>query len=232
MKGKLFLLFCFLSTISGQAQNFELLDRQDSYTAGFNQLIKVQLKIKNNSDKPQFYTIKKTRGDLGETQKGYFCLDSKCLEPSVTEFSKKIEAGETINLNFTVESGMQTASNNLKFEISPKGSTTELIEHSVSLSVDERALKSIYQSRDLTINDIYPNPIQDQAVIDYKIYNEAIKVKIVVHNILGRAMDEYELHPDDSKVKMNVDDFAPGVYFYTVYINNNGVLTRKIMVRK
>jgi len=231
MKGKLYLLFCFITTL-GQAQNFELVDRQDSYSAGFNQLVKVQLKIKNNSDKAQFYTIKKTRSDLGETQKGYFCLDSKCLEPSVTEFSKKVEAGETINLNFTVESGMQTASNNLKFEISPKGSTTEMIEHSVSLNVDERGSKSIYQSRDLTINDIYPNPVQDQAIIDYKIYNEAIKVKIVVHNILGRAMDEYDLPADDSRIKMNVDDFAPGVYFYTVYINSNGVVTRKIMVRK
>jgi galactose mutarotase-like enzyme len=230
--GKLFLLFCFLSTILGQAQNFELVDRQDSYTAGFNQLVKIQLKIKNNSDKPQFYTIKKTRSDLGETQKGYFCLDAKCLEPSVNEFSKRIEAGETINLNFTVESGMQSASGNLKFEIFPKGSPSELVEHTVSLNVDERVLKSIYQSKDITINDIYPNPVQDQAIIDYKIYNDAIKVKIVVHNILGRAMDEYELTADDNRIKMNVDDFAPGVYFYTVYINNNGVLTRKIMVRK
>jgi hypothetical protein len=232
MKGRFFLLFCLLITIHGQAQNFELVDRQDSYAAGFNQLIRVQLKIKNNSDKSQFYTIRKTRSDLSETQKGYFCLDSKCLEPSVTEFSKRVEAGETINLNFTIESGMQPASNNLKFEISPKGSTSELIEHTVSLNVDERALKSIYQSKDLTINDFYPNPVQDLAVIDYKIYNEALRVKIVVHNILGRPMNEYELPADDTRIKMNVDDFAPGVYFYTVYINNNGVLTRKIMVRK
>ena len=165
MKGRLFFIFCLLTTILGQAQNFELVDRQDSYSAGFNQLIRIQLKIKNNSDKPQFYTIKKTRSDLGETQKGYFCLDSKCLEPSVTEFSKRIEAGETINLNFTVESGMQSASNNFKFEISPKGSATDVIEHAVSLNVDERALKSIYQSKELAINDVYPNPVQDQAII-------------------------------------------------------------------
>ena len=232
MKGRLLSIFCLLLSIIGQAQNFELIDRQESYVSGFNQLIKIQLKIKNNTDKAQFYTIKKTRSDFGETQKGYFCLDSKCLEPSITEFSKKIEAGETINLNFTVESGMQSISNNLKFEISPKGSPTEMMEHAVSLSVDERANKSIYQSKDLTINDFYPNPVQDQAVIDYKIYNDQLRVKIVVHNILGRAMDEYELPADDTRIKMNVDDFAPGVYFYTLYINNSGVLTRKIMVRK
>ncbi len=232
MKSSFLLLFCLLLTILGQAQSFELVDRQESYVTGFNQLVRIQLKIKNNSDKTQFYTIKKTRSDLGESQKGYFCLDSKCLEPSVNEFSKKIEAGETINLNFTVESGMQSASNNIKFEIAPKGSPTEMIEHAVSLNVDDRPLKSIYQSKEITINDVYPNPVQDQAVIDYKVHNETLRVKIVVHNILGRPMGEYELPTDDNRIKMNVDDFAPGVYFYTVYINNSGVLTRKIMVRK
>ncbi|MBI3482830.1 MAG: T9SS type A sorting domain-containing protein, partial [Bacteroidetes bacterium] len=56
--------------------------------------------------------------------------------------------------------------------------------------------------------------------------------KIIVHNILGRSMSEYELPIDDTRIKMVVDDFAPGVYFYTLYVNNTGVLTRKIMVRK
>jgi hypothetical protein len=111
MKGSFLLIFCLLLTIFGQAQSFELIDRQESYVAGFNQLVRIQLKIKNNSDKAQFYTIKKTRSDLVEAQKGYFCLDSKCLESSIAEFSKKIDPGETINVNFTVESGMQAMSN-------------------------------------------------------------------------------------------------------------------------
>ncbi|MBI1770486.1 MAG: T9SS type A sorting domain-containing protein [Bacteroidetes bacterium] len=232
MKGWLYVLVILCMTITGQAQNFELVDRQENYLAGFNQLVKIQLKIKNNTDKAQFYTVRKSRSDLGESQKGYFCLDSKCLESSITEFSKRVEAGETINLNFTVESGMQQASNNFKFEIFPKGSPSEAVEHLVSLSVDERALKSIYQSREITINDVYPNPAQDLAVIDYKIHNESLKAKIIVHNILGRSMSEYELPIDDTRIKMVVDDFAPGVYFYTLYVNNTGVLTRKIMVRK
>jgi len=138
-------ILCMALTASGQ--NFELIDRQENYVSGFNQLVKIQLKVKNNTDRAQFYTIRKSKGDLGESQKGYFCLDSKCLESSITEFSKKIEPGETVNLNFTVESGMQSASNNFKFEIFPKGSPSEMIEHLVSLSVDER-LKSIYQSKE------------------------------------------------------------------------------------
>lgn len=232
MKVWLFLILGLFLAEVGQAQNFELVERQENYLSGFNQLVKIQLKIKNTSDRAQFFIIRKSKGDLAESQKGYFCLDSKCLESSITEFSKKIESGETINLNFTVESGIQPTLNTLKFDIFPKGSPTEIVEHQVSLSVDERGARSIYQSKEITINDVYPNPAQDQAVIDYKIYNEALKAKIIVHNILGRPMGEYELPVDDTRVKMAVEDFAPGVYFYTLYVNNNGVITRKIMVRK
>ena len=39
MKGRLFLLFCLPLTILGQAQSLELVDRQESYVAGFNQLV-------------------------------------------------------------------------------------------------------------------------------------------------------------------------------------------------
>jgi hypothetical protein len=232
MKVWLFSVLCLLLAVAVQAQNFELVDRQESYSAGFNQLVKIHLKIKNNTDKAQFYTVRKSRSDLGDSQKGYFCLDNKCLEASVSEFVKKVEPGEIINLNFIVESGVQQIQNNLKFEIFPKGNPNELIEHNVLLSVEEKGQRSIYQSRDLTINDVYPNPAQDIAIMDYKIHNELLKVKIVMHNVLGRSMGEYELPFDDTKIKMIVDDFAPGVYFYTLYINNTGVLTRKIMVRK
>ncbi|MGC4022801.1 MAG: T9SS type A sorting domain-containing protein [Cyclobacteriaceae bacterium] len=227
-----FLLGCFLLTLSSNAQNFELIDRLDNYQSGLNQLVRIPLKIKNNTDKAQFYTIRKTRSDLGESQKGYFCSDNKCLEPSITEFSKKIEPGEVANLSFTIETGLQQTLNNIKFEIFQKEKPTEVIEQSITVTIDDRLQKSIYQSREITINDLYPNPVQDQAVIEYKIHGDNAKAKIVVHNVLGRSMGEYELPANDTRIKFLVDDFAPGVYFYTLYVNNSGVLTRKIMVRK
>jgi hypothetical protein len=227
----LFLGILFL-TITAYSQNFELVDKQDSYQAAFSQLVKIPLKIKNTTDKPQFYVIRKVRSDLGESQKGYFCLDNNCLEPTIVEFSKKVEPDETINLFYSVESGLMAAQNNLKFEIFPKGSPSELIEHSVNLIVEERIQRSLYQSREITIQDVYPNPVQDQAIIDYKINNDLVKAKIVLHNVLGKPLGDYELLPGDTKLKIQTDEFPSGVYFYTLYLNNNGVFTRKIMVRK
>jgi len=218
--------------LTAHAQNFELVDKQDSYQATFSQLVKIPLKIKNNTDKAQFYVIRKVRSDLGESQKGYFCLDNNCLESAIVEFSKRAEPGEIINLYYTIESGLMQVQNSLKFEIFPKGIPTEGIEHNVNIAVEERIQRSLYQSREITIHDIYPNPVQDLAIIDYKMSNDQVKAKIVLHNVLGKPLGDYELSAEDTRIKIQTDELPSGVYFYTLYINNNGVFTRKIMVRK
>jgi len=222
-------LFLVLPTLS---QNFELVDKQDSYQATFSQLVKIPLKIRNNTDKSQLYVIRKVRSDLGESQKGYFCLDNNCLESTIVEFSKRVEPGEIINLFYTIESGLNPAQNSLKFEIFPKGNLAEGIEHNVAIVVEEKVAKSLYQSREITIHDVYPNPVQDMAIIDYKISNDLVKAKIVLHNVLGKPLGDYELSSEDTRIKIQTDDLPTGVYFYTLYLNNNGVFTRKIMVRK
>jgi hypothetical protein len=59
-----------------------------------------------------------------------------------------------------------------------------------------------------------------------------VKAKVVIHNILGKSMNDYELPYAENKVKIQADDLPAGVYFYTVYLNNEGVFTRKLIVRK
>ena len=232
MKRWLLFLGSVILVLPALSQNFELVDKQDSYQATFSQLVKIPLKIKNNTDRAQFYVIRKVRSDLGESQKGYFCLDNNCLESTIIEFSKKVEPGETVNLYYTIESGLMPAQNSLKFEIFPKSSPTEWIEHNVGLLVEERVQRSLYQSREITIHDVYPNPVQDLAIIDYKISGDMVKAKIVLHNVLGKPLGDYELLAEDTRIKIQTDELPSGVYFYTLYLNNNGVFTRKIMVRK
>src|SRR5215467_1340062 len=106
MKRWLLFLGSLISVLPATSQSFELVDKQESYQATFSQVVKIPLKIKNNTDKPQFYVIRKIRSDLGESQKGYFCLDNNCLESTIVEFSKKVEPEETINLYYSVESGL------------------------------------------------------------------------------------------------------------------------------
>ncbi len=214
------------------AQNFELIDPKESYQANVGQLVKVLLKIRNNTDRPQFYVIQKVRGELGEYQKGYFCLENNCLEPAIIEFSKRVEPGEVINLSYTIETGNQQTQNTLKFQIFPKGNVGEAIDHTVTVSVEEKMPRSVFQSREITINDVYPNHIQDEAVIDYKISHDLVRAKIVMYNILGKSVGDFELPVSDTEVRVQTSELPSGIYFYTLYVNNSGVLTRKLVVRR
>ena len=58
------------------------------------------------------------------------------------------------------------------------------------------------------------------------------KSKIVLHNVLGGMVGQYALPENDGKVKLPVEELPAGVYFYTVYVDNQSVFTRKLMIRK
>ncbi len=234
LKQLLLLGFFVLSVGIVCAQHGEAIDPHDNIQTTINQTVRIPLRVKNNTDKPQFYVIRKVKGDLGDTQKGYFCLNNKCLDATIEEFSKRVEPGETLfELYYTLESGIQSTQTTLKFEYFPKGNAQVALEKNVTVVVEERPSRTyVFQSKEITMYDIYPNPIQFQAFIDYKLQSESVKAKIVIHNILGKNMGEYELTTSETRVKIEVDDLLPGVYFYTLYLDNNGILTRKLMVRK
>lgn len=234
MKRCLVIGFLFICLGQALGQSFELIDRQDSYQGNISQTLRIPIKIRNTTDRAQFYIIRKLQGELGSTQKGYFCLDRNCLEPGMDKFSKKIEPGETLeNLYYSLETGLITGQNSINFEIFPQWNPDETVEHRVNISIEEKAVKTyVFQSKEITIHDVYPNPISDQAFIDYKIHNESMKAKLVIHNILGSALGEYALPTFETKIKIQTEDLAAGVYFYTVYLDEEGVLTRKLIVRK
>ncbi len=234
MKKFVLVALLFTSVFSVGAQGFEWTDRQESFQAGLGQIIRLPIRIKNTSDRAQFFIIRKAQGDLGSNQKGYFCLGDDCFDPGLDQFSKRIEPGETLNnLYFTVETGLVTTLNSFRFEVFPRGNPAIGIEHAFSLAVDEKPAKSlVFQSKDITIHDIYPNPVIDQAYIDYRIYNESLKAKVVIHNILGSPVGHHDMPVFETKVKIQADELSSGVYFYTVYLDNVGVLTRKLVVRK
>jgi hypothetical protein len=231
---RLVILALVLFSLPGWAQGVEWIDRQESYQAGLNQTVRIPIKLKNLTDRPQVFVVRKAQSDLGSNQKGYFCLGDDCSDPFQDQYSRKIESGETLaNLYYVVETGLAVTSNSLRFEVSTKANPALTAEHSVSLAVEEKPAKSlVFNSKDITIHDVYPNPVSDWATIDYRIHNESLKAKVVIHNILGSPVSHHELPVFETKVKIQADELASGVYFYTVYLDNVGVLTRKLVVRK
>jgi hypothetical protein len=217
------------------SQGFDWADRQDTYQAVIGQNTRIPIRIRNTSDKPQTFVVRRASADLNANQKGYFCLGDECLEMAVDQVTRKLEPGEmATDLFFVVEPGIAVTSNSFRFEIYQKGSPQLGVEHSFLLSVEEKPTRSfVFQTRNLTVHDIYPNPITDQdGYLDYRLSDELVKAKVVIHNILGSPVGDYEMLASETRVKIQSNGLSSGVYFYTIYLDNVGVLTRKLVVRK
>jgi hypothetical protein len=235
MKRWLVVAVFLLTGLCAIGQGMEWIDSQESYQTAIGQNVRIPIRVKNTSARALTLTIRKAAADLNNNQKGYFCIGDECFDNLTDQVTRRLEPGETAsNVFYVVEPGLLTTSNSFRFEIFQKGSPQMGIEHTFILSVEEKLSRSfVYQSRDITIHDIYPNPVTDQhAYLDYHLSDEAIKAKVVIHNILGSPVGEYEMHGSETRVKIPSDDLSSGVYFYTIYLDNVGVLTRKLVVRK
>jgi len=234
MKKLLLLVILGLISSCGFAQGFELTGLQESYKGLIGESIKAPIRFKNTSDKSVTLIIRKVDSQIGSTQKNYFCLDNNCLDQKVDDYIIKIEPGQSLN-NFQIvlEAGLVSGESSLKYMAYSKSNPSQSVEFELNFSVEEKPEKQhIYSSRFITLHDVYPNPVVDHAVVDYKVMNDQIKAKIVVHNILGNVVGEYSLPSFENFVRVKTDDLSAGIYFYTLYIDNEGVMTRKLIVRK
>lgn len=225
-------IFTFLSAaLCGQG--FEIPGLQESYRCSIGETIKAPVRFRNTSDKSVTLVVRKVGAQIGSTQKNYFCVDNTCHESKTDDLIVRIEPGQTLNsIQIALEGGLVSGESTIKYIAYNRSSPTEYIEFELNFVVEEKPEKqSLYNSRQITLHDVYPNPVSNYAFVDYKILNERSKVRIVLHNILGNKLIEYELPFSESLVKIRTEELSSGIYFYTLYVNSESVLTRKLIVR-
>jgi len=215
-------------------QGFEIAPLQESYKGVIGETIKVPLRFKNTSEKPVTLVIRKVDEQLGSTQKKYFCIDNNCLDSKVEDYVVKVEPGQTTtNLYVALEAGLNQNESSLQYIAFNKSNPGQSLEVTLNFNVEEKLGKAnIYNSRLITLYDVYPNPAVEYANVAYKLTGDQVKAKILVHNIIGNVIGEYSLSALDSSVRINTEDLSAGIYFYTLYVENEGVMTRKLIVKK
>lgn len=236
MKLLLTTIISFVVLCTVQAQNFEIVGQSGTYTGGIGERISAPVSIKNISDRPVHIIIKRIDRVIGTSQKNYFCWNGTCYAEDVNQIplSITIEPGEiATTFESVLEAGLAAGFSTVRYLIYDRSNPSDGIEHEVTYTVeDKESKKTIFHSEDLSINDVYPNPVVDFVIVDYNLQKQDIKAKIIIHNVLGSIIGEYELAYLESSLKIKTEDFNPGVYFYTLYIDNDGVMTRKLIVRK
>ena len=234
MKRYLWLAYFIIALHPAAAQSFELLDSGDLLRGSIGETIKAPVRIANTSDKSLTLIVRTIDAQLGSTQRIYFCVDGDCADQGDNEVAVKIDAGQTLNsLVVALEAGLATTSSSVRFNIVNKGNLAEFLEFELHFYVEEKSEKqSIYASRLITLHNLYPNPVSDYAFVEYTLHSDETEARIAIHNILGNTIEEYPLPFSESKVKIGAGSLNAGIYFYTLYLDNEGVVTRKLIVKK
>lgn len=226
------ILLCFAFQVSGQS--FEVGPLQDVYKGHIGETVKIPLRFTNTTDKPLTLVVRKVSSTLGGTQKNYFCPDNDCLDQQVEDIMIRVEPRQTLStIQIALEAGLANGISSAKFVVFNRYNSSETFEFDLNFAVEERSAKeNIFASPHIILHDVYPNPIVDYAYINYDKLNDDVEAKIIIHNILGNPIDEYGLPSGENKVKIRAESMNAGIYFYTLYLDNDGVVTRKLIVKK
>ncbi|MBD2703254.1 T9SS type A sorting domain-containing protein [Spirosoma sp. BT702] len=91
----------------------------------------------------------------------------------------------------------------------------------------------MYTSDKLWVSNVYPNPADDVAELDYQFSGSVGEAKLVLLNVLGAPVPGYELNlePTDRKVRIMTRPLDTGYYLYQLTVDGKKVATKRLLVR-
>ena len=190
--------------------------------------------LQNESGYTKTYFLKNVRGSVGSSQKVKVCLNDQCFDSKkdLAKISIKLAPGEIFTdlyLEFEMGIAETRGSFDLFFVNAENIRENFIVEARYEVASGS---STDFMHKDIKLGEIYPNPSNRIAQLDYELVNPKAKAKIAINSFIGNPVTEYELDPERNSLVINVTDFQPGVYFYTLFVDNKNVVTKKLQVKK
>jgi hypothetical protein len=190
--------------------------------------------LQNESSQTKTYLLKNIRGSVGSSQKVRVCLNDQCYDSKkdLAKIALKLAPGEIFtDLYLEFEMGITETRGSFDLFFVNAENIRENFVVEARYEVASGA-NTEFLHKDIKLSEIYPNPSNRIAQLDYKLVNPKAKAKIAINSFIGNPITEYELDPERTSLVINVTDFQPGVYFYTLFVDNKNVVTKKLQVKK
>ncbi|WP_409772655.1 T9SS type A sorting domain-containing protein [Thermaurantimonas sp.] len=159
-----------------------------------------------------------------------------CFEPkvSISPIGISIAAGATNSVDFSGHVYPDKDGVARSGQIMYTFFVDESPNDSVSILVTFEVTPTFSVAKFLTgsrIGSLYPNPASEfvELLLELKGYEQA---KIAFTDITGRIVKAVQLSSAEAVHRISVQDLKPGVYLYTVYINDKAEVTRRLTIRR
>jgi type IX secretion system substrate protein len=226
---------------AANAQSLEIVNTGADQQGLIGQDLRTIIKIKNISNEPVYFSISEIKKQIGSSQKSFLCINNECdngnivnRKGKITDYVRKLMPDETDeSIVAVLETGLVRGISSISYRVFNVKNPEDYTDIEMHYEVGEKAVENLlYSSKTVDLTDVYPNPVRETAIFDYVIKNDSKEAKIIIHNVLGSVAGEYKLNPFEQQLKVSVENYNPGVYFYSLYIDNEGVATKKLVVRK
>ena len=231
---KFFMSILLALPLVSRAQEVRVLSGSADFAGDIGSVHRKTILLQNESIQPKTFTLKNLRGSVGSSQKVKICLGDQCFDSKrdLSKISLKLAPGEIytdLYLEFEMGITETRGSFDLLFVNSENIRDNFVVEANYEV---KGGSKDEFSHKDIKISEIYPNPSNRIAQLDYEVVNPKSKAKISINSFIGNPIAEYELDPTRNTLVINVTDFQPGVYFYTLFVDNKNVVTKKLQVKK
>ncbi len=229
------LLFLWLGA-SVAAQSIEIIEADEKVVGTIGAKLDAHFKIRNRSNKTILLKIRRADKQISSGSSNYFCWGDECFNKQTDQMPNSIilAPGQTTSkFSSVLLAGITEAQSTVKYQFFDKNNPEDMVEYEVFYNVFEKRPDAILlKNRNIQISNVYPNPVREFAAIDYNILDDDKDIKIVLHNVLGGIVHEYELSTREHSLVIRTEDLNPGVYFYSVYIDNDNVITKKFIIKR
>ncbi|PZX50700.1 putative secreted protein (Por secretion system target) [Algoriphagus ratkowskyi] len=192
--------------------------------------------LQNETNQVKIFLLKSLRGNIGSSQKVKLCIGDQCYDPKkdLAKIKLTLKPGELLT-DLYLEFGMGIAATRGSFDLTfvNENNLRDLFIVEARYEVDDPAIRvDEFDYKDIMLSDVYPNPSVRIAQFDYNIKNQSVKARIAINSFIGNPIADYDLDPDRNALVINVSDYNPGIYFYTLFLNNKNIVTKKLVVKK
>lgn len=228
-------LLLFLPIIA-EAQQIRVLSEDLQFSGDLGSSQRKSIILQNESNQSKTYLLKNIRGNVGSSQKVRICIGEQCFDPKrdLAKVKISMEPGEIMtDLYLEFEMGIvETMGSFDLFFVNPENiRETFMVEARYSISNPDKKIDE-FDYKDIKLSDVYPNPSSRIAQLDYQFNNPKVKAKITINSFIGNPIAEYELDPESSSLSINVSEFKEGIYFYTLFLDNKNIVTKKLQIKK
>jgi len=75
-----------------------------------------------------------------------------------------------------------------------------------------------------------PNPFNQSTIINYEISEQISDAQILVFDMSGKLLRTYTITAAESSIQIDANELVPGMYLYSLVVNNREIDTKKMII--